>query len=191
MTRYIQRSWELSRSLSVNHTAYWVRLRGIRWHLVMTKRVLSCHLQLSPLSLWAVFPFCHHLSAPCYRIQVPSKVSFSTPTDQTYFVSPSSLRGPLFLHPSLSAPSFRPLCYSPVFFVITFHLEVGSGGVRQHGAKHSWGFILWKTSHLNADGNIFRWFNSTPCNIPNQGFVFFALVPLLCLLSLLQTAVFD
>lgn len=101
MTRYIQRSWELSCSLSVNHTAYWVRLRGIRWHLVMTKRVLSCHLQLSPLSLWVVFPFCHHLSAPCYRIQLPSKVSH---------FQPPQIKPTLSLHlPSVALSSSIPL----------------------------------------------------------------------------------
>lgn len=137
---------------------------------------------MSPPALSSLFMGCFSLLSSSVSTMLQDTIavqslSFSTPTDQTYFVSPSSLRGPLFLHPSLGALSFRPLCYSPVFFVITFHLEVESGGVRQHGAKLSWGFILWKTSHLNADGNIFRWFNSTLCNIPNQGFVFSHLFP--------------
>lgn len=143
---------------------------------------------MSPPALSSLFMGCFSLLSSSVSTMLQDTIavqslSFSTPTDQTYFVSPSSLRGPLFLHPSPGALSFRPPCYFPVFFVITFHLEVESGGVRQHGAELSWGFILWKTSHLNADGNIFRWFNSTPCNIPNQGFVFFHTCSLVMLIE--------
>lgn len=123
MTRYIQRSWELSCSLSVNHTAYWVRLRAIRWHLVMTKRVLSCHLQLSPLSLWAVFPFCHHLSAPTGYNCRPKSLIFNPHRSNRLCLSifppwPS-------LPPSLSRCSLVP---SPVLFSGVFCDYISFGG---------------------------------------------------------------
>lgn len=76
--------------------------------------------------------------------------------------------------PLLAAHSLAHVRYAALgcFFVITFDLEVKSGGVCRRTAPLSWGIILWAPSHLNADGNIFQWFNSTPCNIPNKDLFF-------------------
>lgn len=144
----------------------------------MTKRVLSCRLQLSP-PLYPPRCFCRICQRHTTRMQRPSKVThFHPPTlpDQTFSVSPSSSAGsaPPPFHFSPLAHSLAHVRYAALgcFFVITFDLEVESGGVRRHTAPLSWGIILWAPSHLNADGNIFQWFNSTPCNIPNKDLFF-------------------
>lgn len=133
---------------------------------------------MSPPALSSLFMGCFSLLSSSVSTMLQDTIgvqslSFSTPTDQTYFVSPSSLWALSSSIPLSVLSRSVPCAILRCFFVITFHLEVESGGVRQRRAKLSWGFILWKTSHLNVDGNIFRWFNSTLCDIPNQGFVFF------------------
>lgn len=144
----------------------------------MTKRVLSCRLQLSP-PLYPLRCFCRICQRHTTRMQRTSEVSHFHPPHPA---GSNLLRPSIVLCwvcsssiPLLAARSLthsRPLCCSRVFFVITFDLEVESGGVRRHTAPLSWGIILWAPSHLNADGNIFQWFNSTPCNIPNKDLFF-------------------
>lgn len=140
---------------------------------------------MSPPALSSSLPtafLLSHLSAPRYKDVIAfQSLSFSPPPptalpDQTYSVSPWFSAGSAPPPPLLSlvAHSLAHVRCATLgcFFVITFDLEVESGGVRRHTAPLSWGIILWAPSHLNADGNIFQWFNSTPCNIPNKDLFF-------------------
>lgn len=127
-----------------------------------------------------------HLSAPRYKDAIAfQSLSFSPPTRHHHHPARSNLlRLPVVLCWVCSSSSSTPLSLGAhslahvrcatlwCFFVITFDLEVESGGVRRHTAPLSWGIILSAPSHLNADGNIFQWFNSTPCNIPNKDLFF-------------------
>lgn len=158
---------------------------------------------MSPPALSSSLPtalLLSHLSTPHYKdaMAFPS-LSFTPPHPPPCLIKPTpSLRRPLLglllLHSS-SRRSLAHVRYATLgcFFVITFDLEVESGGVCRRTALLSWGIILWAPSHLNADGNILQWFNSTPCNIPNKDLFFVCPpptpphTPLLCLLSLRQT----
>lgn len=146
---------------------------------------------MSPPALSSSLPtafLLSHLSAPRYKDAIAfQRLSFSPPppTPPCQIKPTPSLRVSLLgsllgllllLHSSLSSLT-RSLALVGCatlgcFFVITFDLEVESGGVRRRTAPLSWGIILWAPSHLNADGNIFQWFNSTPCNIPNKDLFF-------------------
>lgn len=148
----------------------------------MTKRVLSCRLQLSP-PLYRLRCFCHICQRHTTRMQWPSGVSHFHPPHPAES-NPLRLSVVLgwvcsFSIPLLVAHSLAHVRYATLgcFFVITFDLEVESGGVRRRTPPLSWGIILWAPSHLNADGNIFQWFNSTPCNIPNKDLFFVCLPP--------------
>lgn len=177
--------WDLACRLCVIHTARWIGLRGMRWHLVMTERVLSCHLQLS-LPLYRLFFFCHicHHHATGYAFIR----SLSISTSQFRLTLLLHLHLPWFslsltlsLHPSpIPAHFFCLSRYALVFLILWLHLIWGG---RRRGRSPAQsdalrGFILWKTSNLNADGNIFRWFNSTMCNIPNKAFFCFCFLQL-------------
>lgn len=90
----------------------------------------------------------------------------------------------LSLSPSIPLPFLRTSSVShamPWYFWFCDYIWFGGegGGGRSPAQSDALrGFILWKTSNLNADGNIFRWFNSTMGNIPNKAFFCFCFLQL-------------
>lgn len=130
----------------------------------------------------------------CYAF-VPSVTTMLQGTVVTQHLSISSFqflsRLPLFLISFSGFPSllrFPPLSLSRSFslfcsgshafpWYLWFCDYIWFGG-RQRGCSSEQrdalrGFSLWKPSNLNADGNIFRWFNSTMCNIQNRALFFY------------------
>lgn len=125
--------WDFPCRLYVIHTAHWIGLRGIRWHLVMTERALSCHLQLS-LPLYRLFFFCHicHHHATGYtfiRSLLISTSQFRLTLLLHLHLPWFSLSFTLSLHPSPIPAHFFCLSRPGIFdSVITFDLEGKAAG---------------------------------------------------------------
>lgn len=143
----------------------------------MIKSVLSCHFQLSrPLfRLFFFCPICHH-HATGYTCH-PKSFNFSFLDSLFSSISLSGFHSLL-----LSSPIPLSFLLSVLFWLflgICDSVITSDLGGRQRGRSSALrdalrGFSLWKPSNLNADGNIFRGFNSTVCNIPNKAlFCFF------------------
>lgn len=123
-----------------------------------------------------------HLSAPHYDVATAFlSISFSAPHPPSpLWICTSSI--PRLVARSLTSA----MLLSGVFCNYIWFGGRKRGCFCRRTATLSWGIILWAPSHLNADGNIFQWFNSTPCNAPNKD-LFFCLspshphTPLLCL----------
>ena len=152
----------------------------------MTASVPSSHFQLFVPLFSLFFSLLSHLSPPCFWVHLSPKVpqfpAFSFFDFFSFFKSssPSIPSSDFLSHSSLSCSDshvFPGICDC----VIRFDL-----GGRQRGCSTAQGnalrgFSVWTPSNLNADGNIFRGFNSTVHVISKRAlFCFFTQVLSFC-----------